>query len=66
MQENTHLLIFGGQPFEEERFIACNFVSSSKETLEKAKEDWMGNGFDLISGEGPKIPLPNFINSNFK
>jgi redox-sensitive bicupin YhaK (pirin superfamily) len=66
VQENTHLLIFGGQPFEEERFIAWNFVSSSKETLEKAKEDWMGNGFDLISGEGPKIPLPNFINSNFK
>jgi len=57
VQENTHLLIFGGKPFEEERFIAWNFVSSSKETLEKAKADWQANGFKLIAGEGAKIEM---------
>lgn len=58
LTKGTHLLFFGGAPFPEERLIQWNFVSSEKNTLEQAKVDWQGNGFTLIPGEGPKIPLP--------
>ena len=55
---NTHILIFGGEPLEEERFIHWNFVASTQAKIEKAKQRWQGDGFELIEGEGPKIPLP--------
>ena len=42
---NTHLLIFGGKPFEEERFIFWNFVATSKEKLEEAKIRWKEKSF---------------------
>ncbi|WP_407933341.1 pirin-like C-terminal cupin domain-containing protein [Galbibacter pacificus] len=37
---NSHLLLFGGEAFPEERFIFWNFVASSQETIEKAKLRW--------------------------
>ena len=58
LKANAHIFIFGGIPFEEERFIFWNFVSSSKETLEKAKEDWMNKRFAEIEGEDDLIPIP--------
>ncbi|WP_339608323.1 pirin family protein [uncultured Roseivirga sp.] len=57
--ENTHLLIFGGQPFPEERHIYWNFVASEKATLEAAKERWKAKAFDMVPGETGYIPLPN-------
>jgi len=33
MEPGSHILLFGGQPFPEERFLLWNFVSSSKERL---------------------------------
>ena len=35
LQPNTHLMLFGGEPFPEERYIYWNFVSSSKEKLDE-------------------------------
>lgn len=55
---NAHIFIFGGIPFEEERFIFWNFVSSDKEIIEKAKEDWMQKKFPKIEGEDDLIPIP--------
>ncbi len=43
--EHTHLFIFGGKPLPEERFIAWNFVSHSKEKLAEAKELWRKKNF---------------------
>ena len=56
--ENTHLLLFGGEPFEEERFIYWNFVASEKERLEEAKQLWSNRQFDMVPGETGYIPLP--------
>ena len=56
--ENTHLLIFGGKPFKEERFIYWNFVASDKEQLEQAKEQWVNKKFDMVPGEKGYVPLP--------
>ena len=38
IHEKSTLYIFGGEPFPEERFIDWNFVSSSKEKIEEAKQ----------------------------
>lgn len=54
----TRLLLFGGQAFPEERFLFWNFVSSSKERLEQAKEDWHNHKFPKVPGDETYIPLP--------
>ena len=56
--ENSHLLIFGGKPFEEERFIYWNFVASDKEQLEEAKQRWANRQFDMVPGEKGYVKLP--------
>ena len=58
MGENTTVYIFGGEPFPEERFINWNFVSSSKERIEQAKEDWINQRFPKVAGETDFVPYP--------
>lgn len=58
MTENTTVYIFGGEPFPEERYIYWNFVSSSKERIEKAKQDWIEQNFPKVPGETEFVPLP--------
>lgn len=58
MAAYTTVYIFGGEPFPEERFIYWNFVSSSKERIEKAKQDWINQTFPKINGETEFVPLP--------
>jgi hypothetical protein len=52
------VVLAGGEPIGE-RFIAWNFVSSSRERIEQAKADWRAGRMklpDLDNGEF--IPLP--------
>lgn len=56
--ENTHLLIFGGKPFEEERFIYWNFVSTDRGKIEVAKTWWREKNIKMVPEEGDYIPLP--------
>lgn len=57
--ENSTIYIFGGEPFDEERFIDWNFVSSSKERIEEAKQKWIDKKFPVIKGEEDDyIPYP--------
>jgi redox-sensitive bicupin YhaK (pirin superfamily) len=58
MQADTTVYIFGGDVFPEERFIDWNFVSSSKERLKQAKEDWIAQRFQKIEGETDFVPYP--------
>lgn len=58
LEKDTRLLLFGGEAFPEERFLYWNFVSSSKERLEKAKEDWRNKAFPKVPGDETYIPLP--------
>jgi len=51
MAAKSTVLIFGGEPFPEKRFIDWNFVSSSKDRLKQAKEDWINLRFPTIKGE---------------
>ncbi len=58
MQENTTIYIFGGDAFPEERFIYWNFVASSRELIEAAKEKWLAQEFAPVPGETEFVPLP--------
>lgn len=52
------IYVFGGEPFPEERRILWNFVSSSKETLEKAKDDWINHCFPEVVNDEGYVPFP--------
>jgi len=56
--DNTTVFIFGGEPFPEERFIYWNFVSSDKDAIEAAKQDWLKQRFPPVPGETGFVPLP--------
>lgn len=58
MTPNTHLLLFGGQPFPEERHIYWNFVSSSKEKIESAKQKWATRTFPMMKNDATYVLLP--------
>ena len=59
IEPNSRLLLFGGQPFPEERFMHWNFVASSKKLLKQAKEDWRNKQFPKVPGDETYIPLPH-------
>jgi redox-sensitive bicupin YhaK (pirin superfamily) len=54
----TRLMLCGGAPLDGERTIWWNFVSSSKERIERAKADWLAQRFGQVPGETEFIPLP--------
>jgi redox-sensitive bicupin YhaK (pirin superfamily) len=57
-KENSTLMILGGEPVGE-RFIWWNFVSSKKERIEQAKEDWKAGRILLPPNDNLEfVPLP--------
>ncbi len=54
----SRILLFGGEPLDGPRHIYWNFVSSSKERIEQAKEDWRAQRFGAVPEETEFIPLP--------
>ena len=57
-KENSTLMLLGGEPLGE-RFIWWNFVSSRKERIEQAKEDWKQGRIILPPTDNKEfIPLP--------
>lgn len=61
IEAGSTVYIFGGDPFPEERFIDWNFVSSSKELIELAKEKWDAQLFEKIPGDEVEfVPYPSF------
>jgi redox-sensitive bicupin YhaK (pirin superfamily) len=55
----SRLMLLGGAPMDGPRHIWWNFVSSSKERIRQASEDWRAGRFALVPGdEKEKIPLP--------
>lgn len=54
----ARLMLLGGEPLDGPRFLAWNFVASSRERLEQAKDDWRAQRFAPVPGETEFIPLP--------
>jgi redox-sensitive bicupin YhaK (pirin superfamily) len=55
----ARVMLLGGAALDGERHIWWNFVSSSKDRIERAKQDWKDGKFGLIPGDDKEfIPLP--------
>jgi len=54
----AHFVVIGGEPLDGRRFMSWNFVSSSKERIVQAGEDWEAQRFPKVPGETEFIPLP--------
>ena len=55
----SRLMFLGGAALEGPRYIWWNFVSSSRERIEQAKEDWKTGRFAPVPHETEFIPLPD-------
>jgi redox-sensitive bicupin YhaK (pirin superfamily) len=55
----TRMMFLGGNALEGPRHIWWNFVSSSKERIEQAKQDWKTGRFAPVPNETEFIPLPD-------
>ena len=55
---SARLMLLGGEPLDGKRHIWWNFVSSSRERIEQAKEDWKAGRFSPVPEETEFIPLP--------
>ncbi len=55
----ARLMLVGGEPLAEPRHICWNFISSSADRIEQAKDDWQQDRFEHVPGETEFIPLPS-------
>ena len=52
-------MLMGGQAFSTRRYVFWNFVSSSRDRINQAKDDWKAMRFPLIPGDDQEfIPIP--------
>lgn len=57
-QDKTRIAMIGGETFSK-RYIDWNFVSSRKERIEQAKDDWRNQRFPKVIGDEDEFtPLP--------
>jgi redox-sensitive bicupin YhaK (pirin superfamily) len=56
--EDARVVLLGGERFATPRFIWWNFVASSQERIERAKQRWAEGRFPAVPGETEFIPLP--------
>jgi redox-sensitive bicupin YhaK (pirin superfamily) len=54
----ARVMLLGGEPLDGPRFVWWNFVSSRKERIRQAAEDWKAQRFPAVPGETEFIPLP--------
>lgn len=60
--EAARFMLFGGEPMDGPRYIWWNFVSSRRERIEQAKDEWANGRFDTVPGDEEEfIPLPEKI-----
>ncbi len=53
------IMLLGGEAFSTRRYVYWNFVSSSRDRIEQAKEDWTAGRFPTVPGDDKEfIPLP--------
>jgi redox-sensitive bicupin YhaK (pirin superfamily) len=63
--EPARVMLLGGAPLDGERHIWWNFVSSSKEAIEKAKLAWRERAFPKVPRDETEfIPLPDEAGKN--
>ncbi len=60
--EGARLLLLGGAAMDGPRYVFWNFVSSSQERIQQAKEDWQAGRFPKVPTDSVEfIPLPETV-----
>jgi redox-sensitive bicupin YhaK (pirin superfamily) len=60
-ERGAHFMLFGGASLGSKRYIWWNFVSSSMERIEQARQEWKTGRFDIVPGDDKEfIPLPQY------
>ena len=54
----TRFMVLGGEPLDGHRLMWWNFVSSRKERIVQASDDWAAQTMGQVEGETEFIPLP--------
>jgi redox-sensitive bicupin YhaK (pirin superfamily) len=56
---NGRVMLLGGEAFPTKRHVWWNFVSSSRDRINQAKDDWKARRFPLVPGDEEEfIPIP--------
>lgn len=63
IEQGSHVFLLGGTPFNEERHIRWNFVSSDKDKIDQAARLWEDRAFPKIPGDEGYVPLPAAMRS---
>ncbi|HJV06664.1 MAG TPA: pirin family protein [Chromobacteriaceae bacterium] len=57
-EDASRIMLLGGEPPDGPRYLDWNFVSSRRERLTQARDDWQHGRFVAVPGETEFIPLP--------
>ncbi len=58
--QGGRIILLGGEAFATKRHVWWNFVSSSRDRIEQAKQDWREQRFPAVPGDREeRIPLPD-------
>ena len=59
---SARVMLLGGEAFTTKRHVFWNFVSSSRDRINQAKEDWKAMRFPLVPGDDKEfIPFPEVV-----
>lgn len=59
-EKGARVMLLGGESFATKRYVWWNFVSSDRDRIEQAKEDWAEGRFAKVPGDDEEwIPLPD-------
>ena len=58
-EKGARVMLMGGESFASERHVFWNFVSSNRDRIQQAKDDWSAGKFPKVPGDEEEwIPLP--------
>jgi redox-sensitive bicupin YhaK (pirin superfamily) len=57
-EAGARFVVIGGAPLDGKRYIYWNFVSSSRERIERAASEWEQDRYAPVPGDTERIPLP--------
>ncbi|HEX4874610.1 MAG TPA: pirin-like C-terminal cupin domain-containing protein, partial [Sphingorhabdus sp.] len=56
---DARIMLLGGEAFKTPRHVWWNFVSSSRDRINQAKDDWRAGRFPIVPGDDKEsIPIP--------
>ncbi len=59
-ERGGRVMLLGGEAFATRRHVWWNFVSSSRERINQAKDDWRAGNFPIVPGDEDEfIPIPD-------